>query len=125
MKKHLIFSAFLLTLVLFMGLASCTKEGLGGKGEIKGHAYYENKTLKASIFYIKYGADSSPGFDVSMYDASTASDSDGKFHFKGLNEGDYYIYAVSPDEGQTLVGGVHVEIDKDEHKGNVQINLTP
>ncbi|RDV15473.1 hypothetical protein DXT99_08230 [Pontibacter diazotrophicus] len=125
MGKKSIFSAFLFALVLFVGLTSCTKEGLGGKGEIKGHAYYESKSFKPAMFYIKYGADSSPGSDISRYDASSASDSDGKFHFKELNKGDYYIYAVGPDEGQTVAGGVHVELDKDEHKDNVQINVAP
>jgi hypothetical protein len=125
MRKNYIFSAFLFTLVLFMGLTSCKKEGLGGKGEIKGYASYENKTFKPAMFYIKYGADSSPGTDVSRYDASSASDSDGKFHFKELNKGDYYIYAVGPDEDRTLTGGVHVELGKDEQKENVQINVAP
>lgn len=125
MRRDYIFGAFILALVLFLGLTSCEKEGLGGKGEIKGYASYEDKTFKPAMFYIKYGADSSPGIDVSRYDASSASDSDGKFHFKELNKGDYYIYAVGPDEGQTLMGGVHVELGKDERKENVQINLAP
>lgn len=120
-----IFTAFILVIFLLTGLIGCEKEGVGGKGEIKGSAVYGNSSLKPAIFYIKYGADASPGTDISNYDASSATDQDGNFHFKDLNKGHYYIYAVGMVDDGTVVGGMHVELEKNEHKENVQINVAP
>ena len=125
MKRSHILTVFILIIFILTGLISCEKEGVGGKGEIKGSAVFENYTLKPAIFYIKYGADSSPGTDISQYDASSASDQDGNFHFKDLNKGHYYIYATGTDNNETVVGGIHVELEKNEHKENVQIYVAP
>ena len=125
MKRSRVLTVFILIIFLITGLISYEKEGVGGKGEIKGSAVYEDSTLKPAIFYIKYGANASPGTDVSKYDASSASDSSGNFSFEGLNKGHYYIYAVGTDNNETVVGGIHVELDRNEHKENIQINVAP
>ena len=124
MKKLFSLNALLLV-ILCLSFSNCKKNGLGGKAEIKGYAFYKSKTQKPTTFYIKYGAKSMPGSDVSKYDASSNSDTDGKFDFKNLYKGDYYIYAVSVDGGQTITGGVHVSLSSSDFKDNIQIDLAP
>lgn len=116
-----------IVLLLFVLLFSfgCKKEGIGGKGEIKGYATFNGKVIKSTTFYIKYGTKSSPGSDVSKYDGNSTGDSDGKFHFKELNQGDYYIYTVGAEGGQTLTGGMHVELEKNQIKDNIVIPVNP
>lgn len=125
MRGSHIVTLFILVIFLLTGLIGCEKEGVGGKGDIKGSAVYGNSPLRPANFYIKYGADASPGTDISNYDASCAADPEGNFHFKDLNKGHYYIYAVGTDDDETVVGGIHVELEKNEHKGDVQINVAP
>ncbi|MFD3002894.1 hypothetical protein ACFS7Z_21180 [Pontibacter toksunensis] len=125
MKRTHLFTVFILVILLLTGLIGCEKEGIGGKGEIKGSAIYGDSSLKQAMFYIKYGADSSPGTDISRYDASSATDQEGNFHFKDLNKGHYYIYAVGMGDNEPIVGGMHVELEKNEHRENVQINVAP
>jgi hypothetical protein len=93
MKNNLIKLNFLL-LGLSLAFTSCTKEGIGGKGEIKGYATH-------------------------------AADADGKFNFKELNKGNYYIHAVGTENGVTMTGGTNVELTKDQIKDNVEIGLNP
>ena len=124
MRKNLILNVFVATLLL-ISFTNCKKNGVGGKAEIKGFAFYKGKTQKPTTFYIKYGATSSPGSDVTKYDSSNNSDTDGKFDFKNLYRGDYFIYAVSVESGQTVTGGVHVFIGKSDIKDNVEIDLAP
>jgi len=124
MKNKLAYlSVLFCTLTLLF--TNCTKAGLGGKSEIKGYAAFNSKTVKPTTFYIKYGATSSPGTDLSKYDANSASDSDGKFDFKGLQKGDYFIYAVGIDNSTTVTGGIYVKVASGEFKDNVQINVAP
>ena len=124
MKNKLVYLSVLFCTITLL-FTNCTKAGLGGKSEIKGYAYYNNKTIKPTTFYIKYGATTSPGSDLSKYDASSASDSDGKFDFKGLQKGDYFIYANGVDNYIIVTGGVYVKVASSEFKDNVQINVTP
>ena len=123
MKTSYVFRAGLAFFIIVVALAACKKEGLGGKGEIKGSAMNSGKVVKSTVFYIKYGATDSPGTDVAQYDASAPADGDGKFNFKELNAGDYYIYAVGDEGGISMTGGAHVELTKDEIKDNVIIEV--
>src|SRR5665647_2809603 len=107
-----------LGIVLFAAviLSSCKKDDVVGKGEIKGYAISSGKTLKPATFYLKYGAVSSPGSDVSKYDKNLLADTDGKFDFKGLSSGDYFIFATGTDNGVIVSGGIHVVLANDEIK---------
>ena len=124
--RKLIVLAGLFT-ILFLG---CKKDvvitgGTGGKGEIKGYSSYNGKATKPTTFYIKYATITSPGTDITKYDFTNSSDLDGKFSFKELTQGDYYIYALSSDNGQALSGGVHVILLNNEIKDNVVISVNP
>lgn len=114
-------------LLFTLGITTgCKKDEVAvGKGEIKGYALLNGKTLKPATFYIKYGAVSSPGSDITKYDRNSLSDSDGKFGFKELASGDYFIYAVGTDNGVKVTGGVHVVLANDEVKDNVAITVAP
>jgi hypothetical protein len=107
-------------------LGSCKKDGgINGSGEVKGYAVLNGKTLKPTTFYIKYGATTSPGTNISKYDSNSLSDSDGKFNFKGLQGGDYFIYAIGTDNGVSVSGGTHVVLSNGEVKENVAIQVAP
>lgn len=120
--KLLSLGIILLIAVIFSG---CKKDDVVGKGEIKGSALSNGKTLKPATFYLKFGAVSSPGIDVSKYDKNLLADIDGKFDFKGLSGGDYFIFATGTDNGVIVSGGIHVVLANDEIKDNVTITVVP
>lgn len=124
--KNKIISGLVVAFFVSAVFIGCKKdETVAGKGEIKGYSTYNSKTIKPATFYVKFGVTTSPGADVSKYDKNNLSDSDGKFDFKTLGPGDYFIYAVATDNGVNLSGGVHVVLAQDELKDNVVIVLNP
>ncbi len=119
------FLYIVVVIAITLTTTSCKKEGLGGKEQIKGHTYSvtNSKVLKASTIYIKYGATSMPGTDESKYDASYCSDSNGRFEFKELKKGDYYLYATAIDNGQFVSGGIRIILNDSEFKENIILTL--
>jgi hypothetical protein len=117
--------ALLIYSFLVLTVASCKKEGLGGKGEIRGYTVYNANKVDHAIVYIKYGAKNSPGTDLGKYDANKEADGDGKFTFQDLKPGDYFLHAVRTKDGQTLIGETHVEINDGEIKENVAVVMNP
>lgn len=109
--------------VLFFGCRKNTS-GSGGKAQINGYLLYQgtgylqyqnNRVTKNAVVYIKYGASTFPGTDVSQYDSQQNTDSQGNFVFGTLFEGDYYLYATGSyilPYGfiQNVSGGIHVTI---------------
>jgi hypothetical protein len=113
MKK---LSMFLLATVLVF--ASCKKEGIGGKSSVSGAVKHHALPIPNAVVYIKYGATEFPGTDVSVYDASTVSNSAAKYEFKELQKGDYYLYSVGYDSAISLpvTGGFGVFLKNRESK---------
>jgi hypothetical protein len=120
--KYLSLGFFLLAVMILSG---CKKDDVVGKGEIKGYATSSGKTLKPATFYLKFGTVSSPGSDISKYDKNLLADTDGKFDFKGLSSGDYFIFATGTDNSVVVSGGIHVVLANDEIKDNVIITVAP
>ena len=104
--------SILLTLSILV--YSCKKAGLGGKSTIEGTAYHHAKPIPFTTVYIKYGATSFPGTDVSNYDNHVTADTNAHFAFTGLQAGNYYLYGVGYDYaifGQ-VTGGIGVSVKK-------------
>ena len=119
--KPLKFLTLGIALITAITFNSCKKEGIGGYGEIRGYAISNGKMVKPFIFYISYGATSSPGGDLSKYDSSSLSDDNGKFNFKGLKKGDYYIYAKGTENGSSMAGGAHIFLNQNEILAEIPI----
>lgn len=76
----------------------------GGKAQINGFVeltgtingiYVSNARIsRNTVVYIKYGATSFPGTDISQYDNQQNVDSKGNFNFGLMFEGSYYLYAT-------------------------------
>ncbi|HEY4800112.1 MAG TPA: hypothetical protein VII99_13615 [Bacteroidia bacterium] len=109
--KNTFFKIFLPTFLLF--ILSCGKPGPGGSATIKGAVKHQSKLIPKAMVYIKYGATSSPGTDVTYYDASTSADAQANYQFSNLKRGNYYLFAVGFDSTtvQTVTGGAHVIIN--------------
>jgi len=54
-----------LAIIFSLGLASCTKEGKGGRVALIGQVKHHDEVIYGSVVYIKYGAKEFPGADVS------------------------------------------------------------
>jgi hypothetical protein len=112
-------------LLLLLGCRTNT-QGSGGKAQIAGFVeftgivdgvYVTNARITtATTVFIKYGATSFPGVDISQYDSQQNVDSKGNFVFSTMFEGSYYLYAT----------GIYVESNGFQHKvaGGVQVNIT-
>ena len=116
MKKMKKLSVFLLLSVF--AIASCKKEGTGGKSSVSGAVKHHSQIIPNAVVYIKYGATEFPGSDVSVYDASTVATTSAKYEFKELQKGDYYLYSVGYDSAISLPvkGGFGVVLKKNEAK---------
>ena len=91
---------FLLPIIIFILLFSCTKsEGIGGKAVIKGNVVVDNTDALGNIIasynaqeldvYIIYGDQNN------TYDDDIKTSHDGSFEFKYLNKGDYEVFVYS------------------------------
>ncbi len=107
------FLVFFSTFLLFI-LTSCHKEGIGGKGTIKGVVKHHDTPIGNSIVYIKFGATEFPGTNVSLYDANYTTDGSGNYEIKELYRGDYYLYGVGMDAGDVVSGGVAVGLKRNK-----------
>lgn len=125
MLNYKIYFLLLLPIIFF----GCRKNasGSGGKAQINGFVEYQgNKVSKNTVVYIKYGATSFPGTDISQYDSQQNVDSQGNFVFGTLFEGDYYLYATgsyidSYNFIKTVTGGIHVTIST--RKANLNYDI--
>ena len=93
-------------------IASCKKEGIGGKSTIEGIVAHHGKPIPYSIVYIKYGAKDFPGIDVTTYSDHTTADANAHYEYHNLRKGFYYLYAVGFDNSisQSVSGGLGVSI---------------
>lgn len=125
MKAIKILSLGIVLFTILMASGCKKDEPVTANGQIKGSAISNGKTLKPTTFYLKFGTVNFPGTDISKYDKYNVADADGKFSFKGLSNGDYYIYAIGVDNGVNVSGSIHILLVNDEIKDNVIITLVP
>jgi hypothetical protein len=112
------------SIVLFLAvlsLASCKKEGPGGKAKIYGKVAHHGNAVPNSTVYIKYGASEFPGTDVSQYERSYQADVNGDYAIGSLVQGNYYLYSVGYEENSSgiveqVTGGAGVTIEKKDSK---------
>lgn len=96
-------------------LASCHKEGSGGKAGLSGTVKHHTMPIPNCVVYIKYGATELPGTDISKYDDHVTTDANANYEIKDLYKGDYYLYGVGFDPVfGTLTGGIFVKIKKNK-----------
>lgn len=110
--KHILTSS--LAIIIVTTIASCKKEGTGGKSSVSGNVKHHQELIPNAIVYIKYGATEFPGGDVSIYDDKVTSDTNAHFEFKELQKGDYYLYGVGYDftGSYSVTGGVGVTLKR-------------
>jgi hypothetical protein len=91
---------------------SCTKEGTGGSSTVNGEVLHHSTPIPNCVVYIKYDAKEFPGSNTSVYDQSVTADNNAHYEFKGLRDGDYYLYGVGYDasSGETVTGGIGVKL---------------
>lgn len=114
-----------IVLIIF-SFASCKKEGTGGKASITGYAKHHAKAIPDAVIYIKYGAIESAGTSPGNYDANTTADGAGKYEFKDLNKGDYYLFGIGYDSAisNTVSGGIPIKVKKKTETVNADVSIT-
>ena len=120
-KFKILAAVFAITII-----ASCKKEGTGGKATITGLAKHHAKPIPNAVVYIKYGVKESPGTNPANYDASVTSDGNAKYEFKELNKGDYYLFGIGYDSAisNTVTGGVPVSVKKKTETVQADVSVT-
>ena len=88
-------------LVLASLLFACNKPGPGGSAAIEGLVTHNGTAVPGVVVYIKYGAKSFPGANITYYNANVTADKSGHYEFLNFNDGYYYLFAVGFD---TLIG---------------------
>jgi hypothetical protein len=111
MKTKIIIAIMSISVLL---IASCKKEGTGGKAKITGKVMHHIVPIPNAVVYIKYGAKESPGTDPSNYDASVTADANASYEIINLQKGDYYLFAIGYDGSisNTVKGGLPISIKK-------------
>ena len=138
----LTYKTCLLSLLCLILLGGCRKneEASGGKAQISGFVEFTGtingypvsgaRISRNTVVYIKYGATSFPGTDLSQYDNQQNVDSKGNFDFGTMFIGSYYLYAtgvyIENNGFQTNVaGGVQVNITNRKANLNYDIAVLP
>ncbi len=108
----------MIAVITILIIASCKKEGTGGRADITTIVQHHGKNIPFSTVYVKYGAKDFPGQDVSKYDANQKTDKEGHTSFKSLKRGDYYFFCVGYDSAIAAIvkGGIGIEIKRKERK---------
>lgn len=95
-----------ISVISMLAFSACYKEGRGGKSIVNGYVSHHGHKVGNSTVYIKYDAVEFPGTDVSKYNASVTADANGRYEFKDLRKGVYYLYGVGYDNAiQEIVSG--------------------
>lgn len=113
-------------LIIGLLFASCKKNQLGGKSDVKGTVFHHAKRIPNATIYIKFNATEFPGSDVSVYDTKITADSLGNYSVK-FYKGNYYLYGVGKDYAipapYDVVGGIGITLRTNEDK-NTDIYVT-
>jgi len=126
--------------LLCVSLLGCKtdKFAKGGKAQIYGYVEFTG-TIKginvsnARIYtntnvYMKYGATSYAGSDVTQYDTLVTTDTQGNYDFGTMYEGNYYLLAVgnyvdSKNNSYPMTGGLEVKVTSRKQKCNFNISV--
>jgi hypothetical protein len=106
---------FILLAAFSFTFYSCHKEGIGGKARLRVFVRYGLKPLVQLPVSIKYGAKSSPGYNLRDYDDHKVTGIKGSAQFEYLYKGDYFIYSGCPtgpncDDSTFSRKGMHVKL---------------
>lgn len=117
---------FILSFPFLLFLSACQKEeGKNGKALIQGIVQHHNQAIPFASVFIHYGSLESPGTRPDNYQDSVKSDAQGKFEFRDLAKGKYYLYSTGWDAQWTppsvVFGGIPVEIF--QRKESVAVTL--
>ena len=103
--------------------------GFGGNGEISAYVRYNDNLEAGARIYIKYGVDSFPTADTTLFDSLKVCGSTGHglghSHIKPLHKGKYYLYAVSYDStlAQYIYGDAAVKLESEDDHEEITITL--
>jgi len=116
----------LLFLPFLLFLFACQKEeGKSGNARIQGSVQHHNQVIPFASVFIHYGSLESPGTRPENYQDSVKADAQGKFEFRDLTQGKYYLYSTGWDAQWTppsvVFGGIPVEIF--QRKESVAVTL--
>ncbi len=126
--------------LLCVSLIGCKtdKFAKGGKAQIYGYielngmikgTYVSNVRISNSTnVYMKYGATSYAGSDVTQYDTLVSTDANGNYDFGTMYEGNYYLLAVgtyidSQNQSVQVTGGREVKVTSRKQKCNFNISV--
>ena len=106
-------------------MASCKKNGAGGKADISATVIHHDHFIPFSTIYIKYGAKDFPGTNLSNYDNHVVTDKNGHADLNNLRYGDYYLYGVGFDSTimSPVSGGDHLAIKWGQRKKTIAFTV--
>jgi hypothetical protein len=127
-------------ILLCLSFIGCKTDefGKGGKAQIYGYVeftgnfkgtYLNNVRIYSNTnVYMKYGATSYAGSDVTQYDTLVTADVNGNYDFGTMYEGDYYLLAVgnyldAQNNSYPMTGGLEVKITSKKQKCNYNIGV--
>lgn len=118
--KTIKITAILLIVSLFT-FTSCKKEaGFGGDNNIVGTVTYKGTAMPNAIVHLAIKATAA----TTTYDATTLTDASGKYSFKGLNKGDYFVDADYTNGLDIKLESGGAKVTVGAKKGDVTVNLT-
>lgn len=113
-------------LFLFFGIASCKKNGTGGKASLHVMVYNGSTPIKASTIYVKFGTQTQPTDAKNNFDLKVqGEEDDNHVHIEDLRVGEYYLYAVGYDSlaKKNVEGGIATTIKWSERKEMKSVDL--
>jgi hypothetical protein len=127
-------SLFLITFLFVASFSSCKeddcKAGTNGGLTVAAKMIHHTREIKGCKVYVKFNTQEFPGEAAANYDLTfKANDSTSIAYLRGLNCGDYYLYAVGIDSlilppNNVVKGGIPFSTSQKEGTQNINLYVT-
>lgn len=131
MKSYL---SFLITFLFVTSFNSCKeddcKAGSDGALTVAAKMIHHTREIKGCTVYVKFNTQDFPGSTPANYDLTfKANDSTSIAYLRGLNCGNYYLYAVGIDSlilppNNVVKGGIPFSTSQKEGTQNINLYVT-
>lgn len=125
---------FLMTFLFVTSFNSCKeddcKAGSGGSLTVAAKMIHHTREIKGCTVYVKFNTQDFPGASPANYDLTfKANDSTSIAYLRGLNCGNYYLYAVGIDSlilppNNVVKGGIPFSTSQKEGTQNINLYVT-
>ena len=118
-----------ISLLLLVSISSCNRDKEKLPADVAVYVKHHGALIPGAKVYVKYNASEFPGTDVSLYNDSATTGTDGEAnghaHFEDLSAGNYYFYSTGYDSTimDDVMGGIGLNVPESETKKELELDI--